>query len=119
MQKFRKLQVWQKSMDFITHIYIVTKKYPPDELFSITNQIRRAAVSIALNIAEGSGSGSDKEFSRFLRIAIRSGYEVIAGLEIGIRLNYGEKDENEQLILEVNEIGAMITGLIKKLKSDS
>lgn len=106
-------------MDFITNIYIITKTYPQEELYGLTNQIRRAAVSISLNIAEGSGCGSDKEFSRFLRIAIRSAYEVVAGLEIGIRLHYGKQEENELLILEANEICAMISGLTKKLKSDS
>lgn len=106
-------------MDFITHIYAVTNTYPKQELYSLIDQIRRAAVSIALNIAEGSGAGSDKEFARFLRIAIRSIYEVVTGIEISIRLQYGKQAENESLIREADELGAMITGLIKKLKADS
>ena len=106
-------------MEFISAVYSVTAAYPKTELFGLTDQIRRAAVTIALNIAEGSGSGSDKEFSRFLRIALRSGYEVITGLEIAIRLKYGNEAQNQSLIQDVDELGAMISGLIKSLKAES
>lgn len=75
--KFKRLNVWQKAMDFITQIYALTAKFPVSERFGLTDQLRRAAISIALNIAEGSGSGSDAEYIRFLRIAQRSAYEVI------------------------------------------
>lgn len=119
MHKFRKLMVWQKSMEFITKVYKVTTKYPKYELYGLIDQIRRAAVAIALNIAEGSGSGSDKEFCRFLRISLRSMYEVITGVEIAIRLHYGEEQENNNLIQDADEIGAMLSGLIKSLKTES
>lgn len=105
-------------MDFVSHIYAITATYPKHELFGLIDQIRRAAVSIALNIAEGSGAGGDKEFSRFLKISLRSGYEVITGLEIAIRLQYGNVQNNQKLISEVDEIGAMISGLLKSLKAD-
>ncbi len=108
-----------KAMEFITHVYAVTATYPKYELYGLVDQIRRAAVSIALNIAEGSGAGGDMEFARFLRIALRSGYEVLCGVEVAIRLKYGNSKGNQELISEVDELGAMLTGLIKHLKADS
>lgn len=103
-------------MGFITHIYAVTHTYPKQELYSLIDQIRRAAVSIALNIAEGAGSGSSPEFARFLHIAKRSAYEVITALEIAKNLSYGERNKIDVLIQEANEICAMIVGLIATLK---
>lgn len=106
-------------MEFITHVYAVTGMYPKHEFYGLVDQIRRAAVSIALNIAEGSGAGGDTEFVRFLRISLRSTYEVITGVEVAIRLNYGNTKDNRSLIGEADEIGAMLTGLMKSLKADS
>lgn len=103
-------------MEFISHVYAVTATYPKHEFYGLVNQIRRAAVSISLNIAEGSGAGGDIEFIRFLRFSLRSGYEVITGIEVAIRLQYGNIKENQSLITEVDELGAMLTGLIKSLK---
>ncbi len=118
MQKFRKLIVWKKAMEFISHIYAITNSYPKHELYGLTDQIRRAAVSIALNIAEGVGAGGDKEFKRFLRISFRSVYEVITGVEVAILLRYGKEEENRALLIESDELCAMLTGLMKSLKTD-
>ncbi len=93
MHKFRKLKIWDKAMDFVTRVYDVTADYPKNELYGLVDQVRRAAVSVALNIAEGTGAGGDKEFSRFLQFSLRSIYEVITGLEIGIRLGYGNRQK--------------------------
>ena len=68
-QKFRKLTVWHKSLDFIEDIYKLTQEFPNHELYGLTSQLRRAALSVAMNIAEGSGTGSDREFNRFLNIS--------------------------------------------------
>lgn len=119
MHKFRKLQVWQKAMVFVSSIYTMTKKYPRIEQFGLIDQIRRAAVSVPLNIAEGSGSGSDKEFNRFLHIAQRSLYEVITAIEIANQLNYGDRELNNTRIHQADELGAMLNGLMKSLKADS
>jgi four helix bundle protein len=81
----------------------------------LTSQIRRAVVSIALNIAEGSGNNSNKEFQRYLEIALRSDYEVIACLEIALRLEYFTKKEFERLAEEGDELAAMIAGFAKSL----
>ena len=75
-------------MDFIEQVYKITNKFPKTEMYGLTSQIRRVALSIALNIAEGSGAGSDNEFNRFLNIALRSGYEVMCGIEVGAVAKY-------------------------------
>lgn len=115
IQRFKQLSVWQKAIIFVSAIYKVTETFPREELFGLTSQLRRAAISIVLNIAEGSGSGSDPEFRRFLKIALRSVYEVIAALEIAQNLNLVEKDIIESLNKNADELAAMLTGLIKKL----
>lgn len=119
MQKFRKLKIWQKAMEFVAFVYKVSSKYPKAEIFGLTDQIRRAATAIPLNIAEGSGSGTDKEFCRFLYIAYRSVYEVITAAEISIRLEYGIRSEQEEVIVKADELAAMIGSFIKTLKADS
>lgn len=119
VQKFRKLTVWQRSIAFVTDIYQLTSKFPKEEKFGLIDQIRRAAVSIALNIAEGSGASSDAEFIRFLRMAQRSAYEVLAALEIAINLKMASLNSLQDAISEVDQLSAMISGLIKKLKADS
>lgn len=84
-------------------------------MYGLISQIRRAAVSIALNIAEGSGNNSGKEFQRYLEIALRSDYEVIACLEIAVRLKYCTKTDFERLTTEGDELAAMIAGFAKSL----
>ena len=86
MHKFRELKVWQRAMDLVVEVYHLTQTFPSSEQFGLISQLRRAAVSISLNIAEGAGGGTDPEFRRFLRMALRSCYEVMTGLEIGRRL---------------------------------
>jgi len=116
-QKFRKLEVWNKAMDFIEEIYKITNKFPAKETYGLISQLRRAATSIALNIAEGSGSGSDNELNRFLNISLRSSYEVMCGIEVAKRLKYCNNEEVDSLLNRCNELSAMIFGLKKKLKS--
>jgi four helix bundle protein len=103
-------------MDFVTEIYLLTQKFPKEEQFGLTSQLRRAAISIPLNIAEGSGGSSNNEFVRFLEIARRSVYEVITALEVANRLKYATQSEIEKLVKEADEIAAMLTGLMKSLK---
>lgn len=117
-QKFRKLDVWNKAMDFIEKIYRITDKFPAKELYGLTSQLRRAATSVALNIAEGSGAGSDLEFNRFLTIAYRSNYEVMCGIEIAKRLNYLDIVDFEHILDKSDELSALLSGFKKKLKAD-
>ncbi|MEE8359903.1 MAG: four helix bundle protein [Candidatus Omnitrophota bacterium] len=118
-QRFRKLEVWNKAMTFVEEIYRITSKFPAKEMYGLTSQLRRSAVSIALNIAEGSGTDSDREFKRFLIISLRSSYETMCGIEIANRLRYCSDKENVKLVNKCDELSAMLSGFIKKLKADS
>ena len=84
-------------------------------MYGLTSQIRRAVVSIALNIAEGSGNSSEKEFKRFLEIALRSDYEVMTCLENALLIGYCNQEDHARLIIEADEIAAMITGFARNL----
>ncbi len=112
---FRNLKIYQRAIEFAVEIYKLSKTFPREELYGLTGQIRRAVTSISLNIAEGSGSNSEKEFKRFLEIALRSDYEVMTCLEIALRINYCERKDFDRLISESDEIAAMITGFSKSL----
>lgn len=113
MRNYKELKVWQKSMDFVVAVYALTKKFPKDELFGLTNQLRRAAVSVALNIAEGAGCDGDAEFARFLDISLRSSYECVVALNIANRLEYCTVKDSTNLVEQAEEIARMLTGLIK------
>jgi len=116
MHNFRNLKVYQRAMDFAVEIYKLTRKFPKEEMFGLTSQIRRAAISISSNIAEGSGNKSKKEFLHFLEVALRSNYEVMSCLEIAKRLEYCLEDEVKELLSESDEIAAMVVGLMKSLE---
>ncbi len=115
MSDYRKLKVWDRTMDFITRVYDVTSLFPPPEIYGLTSQIRRAATSIALNIAEGATSGYDTEYNRFIHLAIRSANEVTAGFEIAKRLKYCTEEQADELSAEAGEIASMLQGLSKSL----
>ncbi|MBI3362346.1 MAG: four helix bundle protein [Chloroflexi bacterium] len=117
MHKFRELKVWQRAMDFTVKVYELTAQFPKSEQFGLVSQLRRAATSIPLNIAEGAGAGSDAEFRRFLSIAARSGYEIMTGLEISQRLGYANEEQGKPFLAEVDEIVGMLVGLMRKLES--
>ena len=112
---FRNLKIYQRAIGYAVEIYRLSSLFPKEEIYGLTSQIRRAVVSIALNIAEGSGNNSNKEFQRYLEIALRSDYEVIACLEIALRLEYFTKKEFERLAGEGDELAAMIAGFAKSL----
>ena len=115
MHKFRELKVWQRAMKYVIEIYEDSAKFPKAEQFGLTNQIRRAAISIPLNIAEGAGANSNTEFRKFLSYALRSTYEVMTGMEIAQRLGYCTPKKTSVSIKEADEIAAMIVGLSRKL----
>jgi four helix bundle protein len=115
MHDFRKLKVWKHGMGFVTEIYRISADFPRSEQFGLTNQLRRAAISIPMNIAEGSGAGSNKEFQRFLSFVLRSTYEVMSALEIAERLGYCKTEELQPLLDEADEVAAMTVGLSRSL----
>jgi four helix bundle protein len=116
MSTFRNLLVWQKSMDLVTKMYSSTQKFPKEELFGLTSQIRRSAVSIPSNIAEGYGRDSNKEYLRFLNVSIGSLFELQTQIEIAKNIMYlNEKDFND-LYENSREIERMLVSFIKKIK---
>ena len=107
---YRDLVVWQKSMELTKKIYTITKDFPKEEVYGLTSQIRRSAVSIPSNIAEGKGRNSDKEFVRFLQISLGSLYELQIQFELALSFNYVS---NIQDIFELSlEIEKMLNKLI-------
>jgi four helix bundle protein len=109
MHKFKELEIWKRSRLFCYQIYQITSKFPADEKFGLTNQLRRSSVSIPSNIAEGSSRNSNKDFARFLEIAIGSAYEIETQLLIALDLGFIKIDELEKSVNELNEIIKMIS----------
>ena len=117
VKSFEDLTVWQDAREFTNKIYMLTKKFPKEELYGLTSQIRRATVSIMSNIAEGFDRRSDKELSNFLSIARASSSEVQNDLYIALDLNYISQVEFNQLYQEAKKIAKQINGLMNYLKS--
>ena len=113
---YQSLIVWQKSMDLTIEIYRLTKKLPKDELYGLTNQLRRAAVSIPSNIAEGNGRASTGDYLRFLSIARGSKSEIETQLLLCVKLNYVQQSEIEESLKLCTEIGKMLNAMISKFR---
>lgn len=111
MRPHDKLDVWKKSIDFVVAVYKATERFPKEEKFGLTSQLRRAAISIPANLAEGAGRRSDREFAHFLSNSQGSASEVDTELFIAHRLNYLVSDEFSHLRTSLDEIGRMLTGL--------
>ena len=111
MKGHRDLEVWQKAMQLVTDIYRETAAFPRSEVYGLTNQVRRAAVSVPSNIAEGCGRSSKKEFAHFLCNARGSLLEVETQLEIAQNLGYLSDKSARELLSKTNEIGRMLNGL--------
>ncbi|HEY9231331.1 MAG TPA: four helix bundle protein [Blastocatellia bacterium] len=110
-QNYKDLIAWQKAMDLVEAVYTATKRFPKEELYGLTSQIRRAAVSIPSNIAEGQGRKSSNEFARFLAIAYGSLREVETQILIAERLSYLQRQDIESLIELSSQVGRLINGL--------
>ncbi len=113
---FRDLIVWQKSLDLVEEVYNLSKLLPKDETYGLINQIRRAAVSIPSNVAEGNARQASKDYSRFLNIARGSKAEVETQLEICIRINYLTREQTEKAFELCAEVGRMLYAMIKNQK---
>jgi len=108
--------VWQKAMDLVTSVYRVTEGFPKREVYSLTDQIRRAAVSIPSNIAEGQAHYSKAEFFHFLRHASGSLAELETQILLAERLEYTDRPQAEALLKQIVEVGKLLNGLINSLK---
>lgn len=113
--KFEKLEVWQLARSFSTQVYTATQAFPAQERFGITSQIRRATISVGLNIAEGSDRRSDKDFISYLRISHGSLSEVIAALYIARDLGYIDQTGFDSIYQESAKLAAKIKSLINYL----
>jgi four helix bundle protein len=116
VQSFRDLQVWQRSIQLSVSIYRLTKGFPHEEIYGMTSQMRRSAVSVASNMAEGSGRMTTGEYRQFLGIARGSNFELQTQLEIARALGFSDSkslDEAEELSFEV---GKMISGVVSTIK---
>jgi four helix bundle protein len=119
MGGFRDLIVWQKSIDLVTEVYRSTSKFPREEIFALTSQIRRCAVSIPSNIAEGEGRKGAPEFARFLRIAQGSLAELQTQLIVSERLDYLPRTQFETLSKMTEEVGKLLYGLIRSTNKET
>jgi four helix bundle protein len=119
MRPHERLDVWTKSIELVVAVYKATEPFPKDERFGLTSQLRRAAVSIPANIAEGAGRQSTKEFAHFLSNAQGSASEVDTELLIANRLVYLAEAKYVNLRASLDDIGRMITGLSRHLKLKS
>jgi four helix bundle protein len=112
----RKLEVWKKSMDFVKHVYQATETFPKSEIYGLSSQMRRAAVSIPSNLAEGAARKGKKEFSQYLYIAQGSISEIDTQIELSFILNFLEKNLYNDLMDELNTISKMLFGLLRSLQ---
>lgn len=115
MHKFKDLKVWQKARILTKDIYLLTGGFPAAERYELTSQIRRAVISIPSNIAEGSGRGSNKEFKRFLDIALSSAFELETQIILASDLEYIADSECEEILEMIMEVQRMIVGFHKSL----
>lgn len=116
MHNFKNLTVWQKSIDLTIEIYSLTRNFPPEEKYGLTSQIRRAAVSVPSNIAEGAGRRSHKDFKHFLSISNGSIFELETQIVAAHRLNLIDETLMNEIIAKICEVQKMLYGLEKAIK---
>ncbi|HEX4375456.1 MAG TPA: four helix bundle protein [Puia sp.] len=117
MQNYKELKVWEKSHLFTLKVYEATKLFPKEEIYSLTNQLRRSAASIPANIAEGCGKNSKPEFAHYLNIALGSANESEYHLILSKDLQYLKQDVFEILFNLINEVKGMLISLINKVRA--
>ena len=116
IKSYKDLDIWKRSVELVKDIYLITKDFPKTETYALVDQIRRAALSIPSNIAEGHARQHRREFQQFLFIAIGSIAELETQLIIADKLGYLKKENLNQFLTEMDIIGKMTRGLIKKLQ---
>ena len=118
MFNFEKLEVWQKAIDFADLVYTTTRNFPADERFVLTNQLRRAAVSVSSNIAEGCSRISKNDFARFVEIATGSVFEVVSQAFLSRRQGFIDEPKFKALYAAAEEQSKMLSGLRRSLLTD-
>jgi four helix bundle protein len=116
--RFYDLDVWRKSIDYAHEIYRVTSRFPDDERFGLTSQLRRASVSISSNIAEGSGRTTNRDFARFVEIAYGSVMETVSQLCIAVKQQFLPREDFDSLTNTADDLARMLSGLRKSLTQE-
>jgi four helix bundle protein len=119
VNSYRDLRIWQLAMDMAEGCYVLTRVFPKDELYGLVSQIRRAATSIAANIAEGHGRETTGNFIQFLRVAQGSLKELETHLLISARLGFAEETRCKALLANAEELGKMVRAMIRNLQEKS
>ena len=119
MFNFEKLEVWRKSVDFADFVYRLTQAFPAEERFGITNQMRRASVSISSNITEGTSRSSKLDYSRFVELAAGSLFEVVSQAHIAVRRAYLSDENFQSMHASAEELSRMLSGLKSYLGKDA
>jgi four helix bundle protein len=117
-RSFRELKVWQKSIELTVMVYDFTRAFPKEEVFGLTSQMRRASISIASNIAEGSARGTKRDFRQFVRLARGSNCELQTQLVIARELRLGDRAKCDEIESLTHEIGRMLSALGKYLTNE-
>ncbi|RJE70411.1 MULTISPECIES: four helix bundle protein [Reichenbachiella] len=115
MHKYKELKVWKKAMDLVEEVYSAVKKFPDDEKFGLTSQMKRCSTSIPSNIAEGAGRNTGKDFNRFLDMAVGSLFELETQTLLSARLGFMPNENQEVILKQISEIHLMTIGLKKSL----
>lgn len=118
MHNLKELNIWKKGINLAVKIYKATNKFPTEEKYGLTSQMRRSSVSVPSNIAEGAGRNTDKEFNHFLGISNGSSYELQTQVIIASKLDFFDKETSDSLLENIEEIQKMSRGLQNKLKSN-
>jgi four helix bundle protein len=115
MHNYKNLKIWQNSRALVKLVYKLSEELPQTERFGLVSQIQRAAISIPANIAEGSGRGSDKDFARFLDMAVASSFELETEILLILDLGYIKDTQIDDVLIQIQEIQKMIFGFKEKL----
>ncbi len=118
IKSFRDLEIWKKGILLVESIYEITRKFPKEETYGLSSQLRRAAVSVPSNIAEGFARFHNKEYKQLLYIALGSCAEMTTQIVISSKLGYIKQVEEDTLVQSIEQISKMIMGLIKKLNTN-
>ena len=119
VKSYKDLTVWQKSMDLVVDVYAFTNSYPQSEVYGLTSQMRRAAVSIPSNVAEGFERGTSGDFARFLSIASGSVAELETQILVSVRLGYLRDDATVPVVSLCDEVGKMLRALRKTVTTEA
>ncbi len=119
MRDFRQLRVWEDAHQLTLEVYRLTKQFPKEELFALTNQLRRAVASIPSNIAEGCGRGSNKDYANFLQIALGSAFEVDYQLLLAKDLVYLDKENYDATNKKIDAVKRQLASLLQKVRNSS